>query len=89
MEKEYEIIIIVLVVLLVLVVNFLLAPLYLGLFNFFASFYFFIYKLLFKRRPNYANPREFWDTPFSVVMKIWNFLGKIIHGKKNFSISLT
>ena len=87
MNKEYEIIIILLAVLLVLILNFLLAPLYLMVFNLLASLYFFIYKLMFKSRPSYANPREFWNTPFTLITKFWNFIGKILHGKTGLSLN--
>ena len=64
----------------VLLILFLLSPGFLIIYNLLASFGFFIYKKLFKHPSNNINPREFWNTPFTILTYIWNLFGKIYHG---------
>ena len=83
-DKNIEPLIIVLSILLAFFILFLISPGFIIIYNLLASFFFFVYKQIFKRRSNYANPREFWNTPFTILTYSWNFIGRIYHGKFNF-----
>ena len=56
------------------------APLIFLLYNFIASFCFYLYKKINYSEQVHTNPRKFWHRPVSVLSKFWNIVGYIWHG---------